>query len=317
MTDLRGRRGILLFILVSALVICAGTAPAEGEFPPLNEAGFLDEGEFVYENEEEGVWRYASQTLWVEIYRRTDTKPKLVWYEAEIRAAEGEIFRMLPWKETKRWSSLQYPYRIAREHQTVFALTGDFAHLRITKKRITGILLRDGQVVSTHTKGRNKAFPNLDTLAIFPDGDMRVYWSNELKAEEYAELGAVDVLAFGPWLIRDGELNSAALKSYGKGRAQRVGIGMAEKGHYFAVMTEGRNKRSAGTSIRFVAEKLQEKGCTAALNLDGGQSAAIMFMGRQICLVANEKGLKASARKAAEILGIGVSPQCAPQDEPF
>ena len=306
--------GTALLLLLLVIVGCAG---AEGEFPPLNAEGFLDEGEFVYESEEEGVWRYASPTLWVEVIRRTDTHPNVIWYEAEIRAAENEGFRMLPWKETKRWSSLQYPYRIAREHQTVFALTGDFAHLRITKKRVPGIIIRGGELVSKHTKGRNKAFPNLDTLAILPDGDMQVFWSNEKSPEEYAEMGAVDVLAFGPWLLRDGELNTAALKKYGTGRAQRVGIGIVEKGHYIAVMTEGRNKRSAGTSIRFVAERLQARGCTAGLNLDGGQSAAILFMGRQICLVANEKGAKASARKAAEILGIGVSALCAGQDDPF
>lgn len=309
--------GRILFLL---LILLLGTAAAqgEGEFPPLNEAGFYDGGEFVYENEDEGVWRYASQTLWVEVIRRVDTKPNVVWYEAEIRAAEGELFRMLPWRDdSKRWTSLQYPYRIAREHRTVFALTGDFAHLRITKKRVPGIIIRDGQLVSKRTKGKNKAFPNLDTLAILPDGGMEVFWSNEKKPEDYAEMGALDVLAFGPWMIRDGELNTTALRSYGTGRAQRVGIGMAEKGHYFAIMTEGRNKRSAGTSIRFVAEKLMEKGCTAALNLDGGQSAAILFMGRQICLVVNEKGNKASARKSAEILAIGSSAMCAPQDDPF
>ncbi len=308
------RRSILPLLI---LLLGLSGALAEGEFPPLNEAGFLDEGEFVYENEEEGVWRYASPTLWGEVIRRTDEHPNIVWYEAEIRAAEGEMFRMLPWRETKRWTSLQYPYRIAREHQTVFALTGDFAHLRITKKHVPGIIIRGGELVSKRTKAKNKAFPNLDTMALLPDGEMRVFWSNEMKPEEYREMGAVDVISFGPWLIRDGELNTAALKRYGGGRAQRVGIGMAERGHYFAVMTEGRNKRSAGTSIRFVAERLLARGCTVAITLDGGQSAAILFMGRQICLVTNEKGLKASARKAAEILGIGVSPLCAPQDEPF
>ena len=35
---------------------------------------------------------------------------------------------------------------------------------------------------------------------------MEVHDSRELTAEEYLERGAKDVLAFGPWLIRDGEL---------------------------------------------------------------------------------------------------------------
>ena len=57
----------------------------EGAFPALNEQGFLDEGEYVYQNPEEGVWRYASQTLKIEIYRYQIAEPKdsrAIWYEA-------------------------------------------------------------------------------------------------------------------------------------------------------------------------------------------------------------------------------------------
>ena len=38
--------------LVLAMLLWCGTALAEGEFPELNEQGFLDEGEFLYENPE-------------------------------------------------------------------------------------------------------------------------------------------------------------------------------------------------------------------------------------------------------------------------
>lgn len=316
-------RIITVFMLTLLMVLAASAGLAEtadgepGAFPPLNEAGFLDEGEFVFEDDEAGVWRYCSATLKVEIHRKTQAKPRLVWYEAEIWATPGESFRMLPWSETKRWKDLNYPYQIARKHRTVFALNSDFAHLRLSKKMIAGILIRDGEIVYAHTKKKNKDFPNCDTLALMPDGDMRVFWSNELKADDYVEMGAQDVLAFGPWLIRDGEMNTTALKKYGTGSAQRTAVGMIGPGHYAAVMSEGRNKRSIGSSIRFVAERLQEMGCTVAFNLDGGQSAAMVFMGRQICLVTNSKGNRASARKTAEILGIGTSEACAEPDDPF
>ena len=46
-----------LLSLVLALALLCGAALAEGEFPELNADGFLNEGEFVYENAEEGVWR--------------------------------------------------------------------------------------------------------------------------------------------------------------------------------------------------------------------------------------------------------------------
>ena len=306
-----------LAIMAALVLLFLSCASAEGEFPELNSEGFLDEGEFVYENAEEGVWRYAGTGLRVEIYRRSDTRPNLIWYEAEIWSAEGESFRMLCHDEDKRMTSLQYPYQIARERGAVFALNSDFAHLRISQKQRPGILLRDGEIISDRTRKKNNRFPNLDTLALFEDGDMRVAYSNELKASDYAELGARDVLSFGPYLIRDGELNTTALKKYGTGRAPRTAIGMVEKGHYFALMAEGRHKGSKGVSIRWMAEKLQELGCTLGFNLDGGQSAAIVFRGRQLNTLLNAHGYRASARKAAEILAIGSSELAARPEDGF
>ena len=288
------------------------TAPG---FPPLNDAGFLDEGEFVEVDLQQGVWRYASPTLRVEIIKKSSTKPKLVWFEAEIWAAEGEVFRAIAHNPDKRWTDLEYPYKIARQYQTVFAINCDFAHLRIQQKSRPGFLVRDYQLVRDTSWGQNsKHFPNLDTLAIFSDGDMRAFWSNELTSEEYNSLHAVDVLAFGPWLIRDGEMNPAVTR-YGSSHAQRTGIGMIEKGHYAAVMIEGRYKASRGATVAELADIMQGMGCQVAFNLDGGQSSAIIFMGRQLCFIPNNSGRNCSARRAAEILGIGTSPQVAGEGE--
>ena len=199
------------------LSLFAGTAGADTPFPELNADGFLDEGEFVSYDSENGIWRYASETLRVEIQRFTSKKPKRIWYEAEIFSADGEIFRAIPNDENKRMTSLAYPYRIARKNQTVFAINGDFSHLRISKKAKPGILVRNGEIVSDRTGPRNRSqFPNLDTMAILPDGNMKVFWSDELEPEAYLEMGAVDVISFGPLLIRDGELNTKALKKYGE-----------------------------------------------------------------------------------------------------
>lgn len=302
-----------ILALLMAALLTVGAALAEGEFPMLNEAGFLDEGEFVYANEEEGVWRYAGPTLWVEIIRYTQDKPnKQVWFEAEIRSAEGEAFDVIPNATgKKRMTSLEYPYKIARKNQTVFAVSADFAHLRISQHKGAGvgIIIRDGEVISRRTyRSGTKKFPNLDTLALYPDGRMIANKSYDYNDEEYLELGATDVLAFGPWLIHEGEKNPKA-KSATTEHAQRVAVGMVEPGHYWAMMLEGRTKTSKGDTVVFLMDKLYDRGVTEALNLDGGQSSSMVFMGRQICEILNEKGKPASGRKAAEILGIGTSEQ--------
>ena len=135
---------------------------------------------------------------------------------------------------------------------------------------------------------------------------MKVYYSDEMTAEQYLEAGAIDVLAFGPILIRDGELNEKGLSKYGTSHAQRTAVGMVEKGHYWFMMLEGRIKRSKGDGIRFLAEKLMDKGCSLGFNLDGGETACIVFMGHQLCRMKDRKK-PLSSRRTSDILGVGTS----------
>lgn len=304
-----------LLAILSALLLLWVYASAEegneGEFPALNDAGFLDSGEFVWEDAENGVWRYASETLRIEIFRREQKKPARVWYEAEIFCAEGSTGPRMVANDPENWkksANMDYPHKIARKNGTVLAVSSDFAQLRLQQKKSRpGIIIRDGEILSDRTKKRNgKDFPTLDCLAIWPDGDMKVYYSDEMSAEEYLEAGAVDVLAFGPILIRDGELNKEALDKYGTSHAQRTAVGMVEKGHYWFMMLEGRIQRSKGDGIRFLAEKLYEKGCTIGFNLDGGDTSCIVFMGHQLCKMQNGKK-NLSSRRTSDILGVGYS----------
>lgn len=308
-----------IICLLLAVLLTAGLYTAYGEdFPELNENGFLDSGEFLYMGDDEGIWRYASSTLWVEITRKTQTKPAQVWYEAEIRCSEdGDHPHMIP-NDPEKWlssKSADYPYKIARKNRTVIAVSSDYAHLRLAQHARAGYLLRGGEIFSDRTwKQGAKKFPNLDCLAIWPDGDMKVSNSSEVSVREYAEAGATDVLAFGPVLIRDGELNKKAINKYGRSSAQRVAVGMAEKGHYWFMMLEGRIQRSKGAGIGFLAERLAEKDCSLAINLDGGQTACIVFMGHQLCKMDNKKH-NLSSRRTADLLGVGISELTASVDD--
>lgn len=307
------KRLTALFLAMLMLLSAVGVlAEEEGAFPEMNEEGFMDgEGEFLYENPDQGVWRYASDTLKVEIYRYYDKKARQTWYEAEIWAAEGENFHMIANDEDKRMSSTDYPKNISKKHGVVVAVNSDYAHLRKQQKARMGIIIRDGEVLSERTKANfATGFPNLDTLALLPDGDMQVFLSNELKAKDYLEMGAYDVLAFGPYLIKDGELNTKGLKKYGTSAAPRTAVGMVEPGHYFLMMLEGRHNQAKGAGVSWLAERLLEKGCTVGFNLDGGQTSCMVFMGKQISKIgksAKQKAKSLNARKTAEILGIGTS----------
>ncbi len=304
------KRLLSLLVMLVLLLPAVVSQAAEGDFPALNEAGFLESGEFVYQNKDDGVWRYASATLKVEIFRKYDKEQNLTWYEAEIWSRNGDVFRCVPNDPEDRVQSEDWPANIAKKNGTVFAINSDFAHLRLQQKQRSGILIRDGIILSEKTLAHNKGtFPNLDNMALYPDGRMEVYASDAYKAQEYLDMGALDVLAFGPYLIKDGVRNDAALRKYGKSRAPRTAVGMVEPGHYFAMMLEGRHSKSRGAGISYLADKLLEKGCQTGFNLDGGQTATMVFMGEQIIHVGKTSGANASARRAAEILGIGTFEQ--------
>ena len=297
----------LAFLLAFFLFLGAGAE--ESDFPELNEKGFLDSGEFLYENDEEGLWRYASETLWVEVRRIIQPKPARTWYEAEIRCAEGaDVPHMIP-LDPEHWMTRQeYPYKLTRTTRTVIAVSSDYAWHRVVNKARVGILIRDGTVYSEKTRKKGaKQFPNLDTLALFPDGDMQVFDSDEKTAQEYLDMGVRDVLAFGPWLIRDGTMRENLKKFATYNRNPRTALGMIEPGHYIAVMVEGRHKQSKGCTLIQLAEMLQARGCSLAFNMDGGETSCILFMGKQICTVGNASSFKGYARKEPEFLAIGTS----------
>ena len=301
---------VLMMLLPAAVVHATGNEP--GAFPVLNEEGFLDVGEYVYINAEAGVWRYVDDQLKVEIYRCTGTNAKgsnLTWYEAEVWSRGDETWRVFSNVEGKHMSYNAWPYAVAQKNQLVLGISTDFAQNRYPKKDASvGIIIRNGKVFSDKTRpATSKKWPPLDVLALYPDGNMEVYVSDEHTAQEYLDMGVETTLAFGPWLVRDGVRNDADIASMNLGNNPRVAIGMVAPGHTFAMMLEGRHKGSVGAYLDFLADRMLDKGCTLAINLDGGETACMVFMGEQISYVGGISNKDAYARKTTELLGIGVS----------
>ena len=285
------------------------------DWPELNAAGYLDSGEYVYENPERGLWRYCSETLKIEIFRKTETEPeKKIWYEAEVWSRK-ETFGFVTAVPGDHIKKMDWPTKVCSRNGAVLAVNGDYAANRwgnmanAKYQYKIGIIIRDGEILNEKTRpSGNTSFPNLDNLALYPDGNMEVYDSRELTAQEYLDRGATDVLAFGPWLVRDGEMNPNLKKfDYYHNRAPRTAIGMVRPGHYFVMMAEGRHKESRGVEVGFLGEKMLEHGCSLAFNLDGGETSCILFMGKQICTVGKSENSKGYARRGAEFLAIGTS----------
>lgn len=276
--------------------------------PTLNDKGFLDEGEFVYDSDDTGRWIYISQTLKVVIERKFDPDAPLRWYEAEIWSdiSAGEVFKTIQYDEEKMGKVRVDASDIAKKYGSVFSLNTDYYTYRINGPRKEGVVIRNGKIVLDDPyTGYIFAFPNLDTLALFPDGSMRVHASSEMSAQAYVDAGATDVFSFGPYLLNDGELNPEVYV-VSTTTNPRCALGMVEPGHYVAIIAEGRLKDSGGITVACLAKLMREKGCKVALNLDGGQTAVMLFMGKQLNHIGLYNG-KTNARKTSEIVGIGHS----------
>lgn len=293
--------------------------PQEGQ--QKDEKGYLLSGEYVYEDAEAGVWFYASPTLVVRVDRCFDSERVLTWYEAQIfcdpvQERVGAILHNPEKPQSKHVQAAE----IARENQVVWGMNTDYYTYRLGRKTITGMVIRQKNVFFDRVPEANRGqFPNLDTLAMCEDGSWKVFHSDELTAEEYLRLGAVDVFSFGPYLVRDGKINPFIEEMRnGKTDQPRCAIGMIEPGHYYAMLAEGRIRNvSVGISVPFLAQHMLDAGCVEALNLDGGQTAVMTFMGNQISRIGKYNGGKTSARGTTEIIGVGRSEQIDPAQKPL
>ena len=298
----------------------ATPAPTEvpaymAHMPALNAKGFLDEGEYLYSSEDEGLWIYVSQTSKVIIQRKYDATQPLTWFEADLYGDldAGEMLRTVQNDPEKMGKVRVDATETAKKHNVVFAMNTDYYTYRVAvnNNRHTGIVIRDGRILYddpyTEKQVTNSMFPNLDMLAFMPDGSLKVYHSWEKTAQEFIDEGVQTVYSFGPYLL-DGKVSERAYAN-NENKNPRCAIGMVEPGHYVAIMCEGRLKRSAGVTISYLAKMMRAKGCQVAFNMDGGQTAVMVFMGKQLNQIGAYDGGKTNSRPTSEVLGFGTSEQ--------
>lgn len=304
---------VISFPLPTATPLPAEGPPPFEAWPPLDGQGFLavtekNGGEFVFADEKLGQWIYLSADLRVDI-RRFSARVKwrnLVWYIADIFFRGEQAFRAVSADPANPSRALSRPEAIAADNRLVYAQNGDLFSWRLYNKNRTGLIIRDGKVLHENTYTHAVAkIPPLDELALFPDGHVEMRVPGELDAQGYLDRGARDVLAFGPILFREGVADSRLEESFTH-LEPRSAIGVVGPGHFVGIMVEGRNKRSAGSGLRFVADRLLEAGCHEAFTLDGGQTAAMVFMGKNVMDPGTYNGFH-NTRRQQDVIGIGRS----------
>ena len=165
---------------------------------------------------------------------------------------------------------------LAKKYNAVIAVNGDNYVDNPTK---TSFEYRMTQKI------RSKTNRYKDILVIDDQGDFHLFvkskgikeFPNELK-----QMGRklVNAFTFGPALVIDGELMEID-EEYGynpHGREPRTAIGQMGRLSYVLVVIEAKNRTgSSGFSQTKLGEFMHELGCRQAFNLDGGNSAEMIF----------------------------------------
>ncbi len=121
-----------------------------------------------------------------------------------------------------------------------------------------------------------------DLLIIDENADFHLFVKSvkeEVKAFTDTGHMIVNAFTFGPALVKDGVLLELDPK-YGynpHGKEPRMAIGQTGPLEYVLVLAEGRTGDSEGVTQQELAEYMLELGCLQAFNLDGGNSATMVF----------------------------------------
>ena len=161
----------------------------------------------------------------------------------------------------------EYPVEFAKRYNALVTLSGDYYG-----GRTDGVVIRNGTLYRDE-------FVSSDIAVLYWDGSFKTMEAYEFNLENEMANGAYQAWNFGPILLdKSGqpmtEFNSDVLKAN-----PRAAIGYFEPGHYCFVMVDGRTAQSDGLTMTDLSAFMYELGCTAAYNLDGGQTAAMCKAG--------------------------------------
>ena len=186
---------------------------------------------------------------------------------------------------------------IAADNNAILAVNGDYYGANST-----GYVIRNG-VVYRDTVREDSS--NGD-LAIYKDGSFKVIYEDQISAEQLVNDGVVNLLAFGPALVENGEIAVDTNTEVGQAMASnpRTAIGMIDENHYIIVVSDGRTSESEGLSLYQLAEVMKSYGAKTAYNLDGGGSSTLYFNG-QVINKPTTGGNKISERAVSDIVYIG------------
>lgn len=233
----------------------------------------------------------------ISIKLTTTTSNDTTVYVADITVSSPEYLKTALAQNTYGTNVTTTTSETAAANNAILAVNGDYYGANST-----GYVIKNGVIY------RNTVRDNAENgdLAIYADGTFGIVYENKTTAQELLDSGVVNLLAFGPTLVKDGEIAVDTNSEVGQAMTSnpRTAIGIIDENHYIIVVSDGRTSESAGLTLYELAQVMKSYGAKTAYNLDGGGSSTLYFNG-QVINKPTTNGNTIKERAVSDIVYIG------------
>ena len=238
---------------------------------------------------------YSDDNISVTLTEKTVSNTQV--YIADVTVSSSEYLKTAFAQNTYGNNVTAKTSETAANNNAILAINGDYYGANTT-----GYVIRNG-VVYRDTVREDSS--NGD-LAIYKDGSFKIIYEDQVSADQLVKDGVVNLLAFGPSLVENGEIVVDTNSEVGQSMSSnpRTAIGIIDENHYIIIVSDGRTSESEGLSLYQMAEIMKSYGVKTAYTLDGGGSSTLYFPG-QVINKPTTNGNTISERSVSDIVYIG------------
>lgn len=218
-------------------------------------------------------------------------------YIADVVLSDADFLKTAFARDTFGTNVTEKTSGQAEAKGAILAVNGDF--YGADKK---GYVIKNGTIYRDSVRDDAE----YDDLVVYEDGSFGIINEKNISARQLVENGVVQLFAFGPALVENGEVAVGENTEVGKAMASnpRTAIGIIDELHYVFVVADGRSSESEGLSLYELAQVMKVLGCETAYNLDGGGSSTMYFNG-QVINKPTTSGRSIKEREVSDIVYIG------------
>ena len=209
---------------------------------------------------------YTSPDISITVTEETTNGGRTTYYLADIYVRDITCFQSALARNTYGSGYRDSISDMAALNNALLAINGDYYG-----NTNEGVVIRNGVIYRANRT-------SCDVCVLYYDGTMRVMPGSSFTIEDAVRDGAWQAWTFGPALL---DTDGSVLTSFDSttriiSSNPRTAIGYYEPGHYCLVVVDGRGE-SAGITLPGLSQLFHDLGCTAAYNLDGGNSSVMVW----------------------------------------